>query len=353
MQHPTRKMLATLATTAGALTLAILCSPTPLDAKPPAKKKAPKLRMCTSGVLDKAKKPREWEHRRSAVVASGKPDHSAQDLLTTSDHGVTIVGKFAYGRSSKDLEDELVEILIDACDGSYKSLGSARTNDDGRIAFALDKARLPEPGVYGIVLRVEGDGSAITSTLRVFPPKTRLVVFDIDGTLTTKDAEIFEDAIADFFEPIYDKEVVPEERASAVEITQLRHAQGYPLVYLTGRPYALTRITREWLTTQGFAPGNLHVTDESEQVLPTESGVGIFKRDYLKSLTAKGFILEAAYGNAETDIFAYANANVSPARTFIAGVHGGKKGTQAVGEGYEKHLVAAKKEAAARQPFTR
>jgi len=335
-----------------ALVSCTFCYTSSLEARTP-KKAKPKLQVCTSGVLDKLEKHRDWEHRRSALVASGKADHSAQDILTTTRHGVTLTGKFAYGRSSKDLEDEFVEILIDACDGSYKSLGTAKTDDDGRISFALDMARLPKPGVYNLALRVQGDGTVARATLRVFPPKTKLVVFDIDGTLTTKDAEIFEDAIADFFEPIYDEDVVPEKRPGAVEVTKLRHAQGYPLVYLTGRPYALTRITREWLNTQGFAPGNLHVTDESEQVLPTEKGVGVFKRDYLKSLIARGFILEAAYGNAETDIFAYSAAKVSPRRTFIAGPHGGKEKTQPLGEGYDTHLPEAKKEAAPQQPFRR
>ena len=311
------------------------------------------LQRCQSAPLPTDLPEEEWQHTRNKAITLASADHSSQDALTTTTHGTRIEGKFAYGKVSKDLEDERVEILIDDCSGQYRSLGIKVTDSDGRIAFEIPTADLPAPGVYSIYLRVLGDNSSARSSLGVYPPQTRLVVFDIDGTLTTKDAEIFQDAIADFFEPIYSGDVVPESREGAVEITALRAQQNYPLVYLTGRPYALTRITREWLNTQGFAPGNLHVTDESEQVLPTEKGVGVFKRDYLKSLIARGFILEAAYGNAETDIFAYSAAKVSPRRTFIAGPHGGKEKTQPLGEGYDTHLPEAKKEATPKQPFRR
>ena len=65
-----------------ALVSCTFCYTSSLEARTP-KKAKPKLQVCTSGVLDKLEKHRDWEHRRSALVASGKADHSAQDILTT------------------------------------------------------------------------------------------------------------------------------------------------------------------------------------------------------------------------------------------------------------------------------
>ncbi len=293
----------------------------------------------------------DWEHTRNEIVTLGSDEHTSQDTLAVTTKEARIEGKFAYGAVSKDLEDEWVEVFLDDCSGAFVKLGERLTDSDGRVAFSIAPEALPTPGTYAVYLRVKGDQTSARSVLRVFPEGTRLMVFDIDGTLTTKDSEIFGDAIADFFEPIYSGDVVPEARPKAAEITTARAAQGYQLVYLTGRPYVLTRITREWLITQGFAPGTVHVTNSNREVLPNDSGVGEFKRGYLLSLKALGLEIEAAYGNAETDIFAYAGAGVPPARTYIAGEFGGDGGTQAVGDGYESHLPVAAAEPDAAQPF--
>ena len=309
------------------------------------------LQRCQSAPLPTDLPEEEWQHTRNKAITLASADHSSQDALTTTTHGTRIEGKFAYGKVSKDLEDERVEILIDDCSGQYRSLGIEVTDSDGRIAFEIPTADLPAPGVYSIYLRVLGDNSSARSSLGVYPPQTRLVVFDIDGTLTTKDAEIFQDAIADFFEPIYSGDVVPESREGAVEITALRAQQNYPLVYLTGRPYVLTRITREWLETQNYPHGTVHTTNSNSEVIPSEDNVGVFKRDYLLDLLDRDFILEMGYGNATTDIFAYGEANIPTSRTYIAGEHGGEGMTQVVGDDYLQHLPEAQMDPDAVQPF--
>ena len=88
-------------------------------------------------------------------------------------------------------------------------------------------------------------------------------VIEVEG------AEVFEDAIADFFAPIGTGDYVPEVRADGVAIANLRHQQGYVILYLSGRPYWLTDITRQWLADLGFAPGNLYVANSTAQVMPT------------------------------------------------------------------------------------
>ena len=128
----------------------------------------------------------EWNHFTSrVVVASGSPNHSAQDIITTPARPVTIPGKFTYGALGKDLEDEMVEVWMDDCSGSYVKLGETVTDDDGRVAFIIEGQDLPPVGSYNLYLRVSGDDSATRSTLRVLAEGSAVVVFDIDATLTS------------------------------------------------------------------------------------------------------------------------------------------------------------------------
>ena len=63
-------------------------------------------------------------------------------------------------------------------------------------------------------------------------------------------------------------------------------------------------------------------------------------------------MVDFAYGNATTDIFAYAQAGVAPQQTMIMGDHGGEAGTVDGGEGYTQHLTDVGSEAPVQQPFT-
>ncbi len=71
--------------------------------------------------------------------------------------------------------------------------------------------------------------------------------------------------------------------------------------------------------------------------------MGAFKAGVLEDLTARvGLRFVAAYGNAPTDICAYAEAGIDPAVTNIVGSHGGEacddgEPTQAVSD-YRDHL---------------
>lgn len=286
-----------------------------------------------------------FEHFGSdLLVAAADPGHSAHDVLITDDHTAVLEGKFAYGFLSKDLEDELVEVWMDDCAGGYTLLGESVTDSDGRIYFPLSPEELPAHGAYQIWMRVVGDSSSVSLTLRVVPPQTPVIVFDIDATLTVDDLELFADLGVDLFEPIFHGEYVPEHRAGSREITALRHAQGYQVVYLTGRPYLLTDRSRQWLEDVGAAPGSLRLTDSNLEILPTESGVGEFKATYLEHLRDVGLDLSGAYGNATTDIYAYGRAGLPLERTWILGAHGGEEGTQALGDDYLEHLPQAEAE---------
>jgi phosphatidate phosphatase PAH1 len=250
-----------------------------------------------------------------------------QDVVATPGSAATIRGKFAYGVVSKDLEGEDVRVFLDDCAG-WKSLGDFRTDGDGRISAPVPTAL--GAGVYEVRLEVLGDASVAPGRLWILPIGTHLAVTDVDGTLTTGDEELVEDVIADLFGPIFSGDRVPEAYPASAELTDALVGRGYVLVYLTGRPYWLTAKTRDWLAAGGFAAGPLHVADSNGEALPLEAAVGAYKRDYLESLAAQGFILDEAYGNAATDVYAYAAAGIAPGTTWIIGPNGGSGGTNAV-----------------------
>ncbi len=249
---------------------------------------------------------------------------------------ITIEGKFTYGGSSKDLEDEPVLGFLDTA-GGWISLGEERTNDDGRVRFTI--ASPLSIGVYDVRLVVGGDASAAEARLWVLPRATRLTIFDIDGTLTTSDEEIIKNVKADLFSPLLHREYVPKAYPGAARLTMAQAARGYVNVYLTGRPYWLANTTRSWLEGPlGFAPGVLHVTDSNEEAVPKQKGVGAFKLKFLKKLVDDGFLLDVAYGNARTDIWAYLGAGLPPEAVWIIGKYGGGNGTHKVKDSWEERV---------------
>lgn len=262
----------------------------------------------------------DWRHlTTSVVVATGAANHSAQDVIAHPGAAPSLPGKFSYGVISKDLEDEDVRVTLDDCSG-WRDLGVAATNGDGRIAVSAPATL--GPGVYEVHFQVLGDGSTTTSYLWILPADTHVVVSDIDGTLTESDSQLFMQ--------ILDGSHVPVPYPGAVALTTAHAAKGAIVVYLTGRPYWLTGQTRDWIANLGFAPGPLHVTDSNEEAVPAESGVGAYKLAWLQGLRTQGYVIDFAYGNATTDIYAYLNAGIAADAVWIIGDHAGEMGTHAV-----------------------
>lgn len=302
-------------------------------------------RACMSGDLD-ATPTGEFESWWNQVSAWEDAKHIAEDVLVTDGADAPLFAKFAYGPLFNDLEDEEVEIWLSTCSGGVRFVGAARTNDKGQLDTTLDAGLIDGVGDYTLFYRVVGDGTIATATLRSFAVGTRIQVFDIDGTLTTADSELF----VDLFSELSDGSYVPEARGGAVETVRTRVDQGYPIVYLTGRPYWLDGITNEWLDDLDFPFATLHLARTNADILPLESSVGEYKATYLDHLLALGFEVDFAYGNATTDIYGYGMAGVDPAATLIMGTHGGEGGTVAGGDDYWAHLAEIELEPAAQQP---
>ncbi len=267
-----------------------------------------------------------FRHKRSALVAAiAGAEHHGDDTLAIAGQPLELRVKLAYGPTSKDLEDEDVRVWVDVC-GSWLLGGTGRSNDNGvaRIAVGAPIA----VGVHDLRFQVAGDGSTAEARLWLLPAGTHLVVTDIDATMTVSDGELGRDLTMAALQRQYDEKIHP----GAVDLTLAHAERGHVVVYLTGRPYVLESRTRGFLRRGGFAGGPLVLTDDMMAALPTADGVGNFKRRRLQALLAAGFVVDAAYGNASTDISAFLDAGLPATSVFIIGKHGGERGTQAVSD---------------------
>jgi phosphatidate phosphatase PAH1 len=302
----------------------------------------PVLRRCVGRTFTPDPK-QKWKKWTSGIVALGRPRHAGRDEIVAEGASVTIKGKFAYGSVSKDLEGETVRLFIDDCTG-WKKVADLTTNSDGRAERNLGVLPL---GVYEIRFQVMGDQSLAPATLWVLPRGTHLTVFDIDGTLTIDDGELVHEVFSDIF---FD-EYVPQAYPSARELVQAHEGIGHIPVYLTGRPYWLTFHTRRWLTGGDFPLAPLRVTDSNTTSLPTEGNVGTYKKNFLTGLQSAGFVIDFAYGNASTDIYAYLGAGIPAALTWIIGKHAGEQGTNAVTGSWAARTAEVENLPAVEQPF--
>jgi hypothetical protein len=223
--------------------------------------------------------------------------------------GVTTPGG---GLFSNPIIDEYVSLWT--YDGTaWKTLGRDLTDEDGLFTISGDVV----PNGQRVYAMLEGDGTCAEAYDDVFPMGEKVVVTDIDGTLTTSDGELLME--------IADETYTPAMMGHADLLTQTWAMKGYPVIYLTNRPHVLRAESREWLDNLAFAPGPL-ITSNG-----TASDAAAYKTVWLQRMVqAFGWQIVAAYGNASTDITAYANAAIPKADTFIVGPLAGSDGTQPI-----------------------
>ena len=212
-----------------------------------------------------------WRHRRTPVftISQGAPQHRCRDSLAVAGGPQEVICKFAYGPWDKDLEDEDVEVFVRP-EGSdaWRRLGVGRTgrgehrdgtrdirNLDGWMVFPIPGAAALPPGRHRVRAVVQGDGAAVEADLWVLAPSHAVVVFDIDGTLTTGDSELTRELANAAAEEIYH----PKIRAGAADVIRARVAAGALPVYLTARPDRLTNRTRAWLEAENLPAGPLQL----------------------------------------------------------------------------------------------
>jgi phosphatidate phosphatase PAH1 len=275
----------------------------------------------------------EWEHSESSLVkASGAPTHRGRDMFFRADEPQWVLGKFAYGPSDYDLEDEQIDLyLLRGCTGEWESLGSVHTTNEGshedvegvvdtggRVYFEIPADRRLEPGRHRIHMIVRGDLSSADQYIEVVPEGTPVVLTDVDGTLTTSETEEFFDLLSG---------TLPEVRPGAPEALQALAAKGYHPIYLTARPEFLGTRTHEFVRERGLPPGIVHTSLFFDGALGSEAVT--FKTGELAAFAARGLVPTFAFGNTESDGEAYENAGIQPLdhRVFIEfdDAHGGRR----------------------------
>lgn len=295
----------------------------------------------------------ERSSTRSWTVTQGAANHRGHDAVVGPDDPQWLIGKFAYGPLDKDLKEEWVDVFV-GLPSEWRKVARLKTtregnheavrgvaDDGGRIYHALSP-HLPV-GVYPVRFHVEGDASAATQVLTVVAPGTEAVVFDIDGTLTASDREVFKELKA----LLEDRRYVPAVRPGATAVARQWASRGYLVVYVTARPDNLRAATRAWLASQGFPPGPVLLSNRVRDVIPGDA-VREFKHDTLAQLTEKGLVrLVAGYGNAATDVAVYRDAGVPAERLYLVG-ETAAKGAQSVR--FPTHLKALEALARAAHP---
>ena len=254
--------------------------------------------------------PRQaWRHTHLGTLLSGvdSAEHAADDVVIPAGTAATVAGRFTYTALHKDLErEEIVTLLAGRAGCATTRLASSLTDSDGRAEATTPP--LPA-GQYPYFMLVPGDGTSADGMIWAIEPGTKAVLFDIDGTLTTSDGELFEDLLGGNAEMFPDANAVVQRWADA----------GYLIIYVTGRPNFLRNHTRQWLSRNKFAPGALFTVNRLRDTRPTAGGVGTFKAALINQLRAAGVQIERAYGNAGTDACAYLRNGIDPSRVFMTG----------------------------------
>lgn len=240
--------------------------------------------------------------RHAIVTRFARPAHRGYDLISTSTDEQVLRGKLAYGVVDKTLTREDVELY--ACiAGDWRSLGTARTDDRGVFAVRLEgAARLPV-GLRNIYASVVADRSGMHFVAYIAPAHSRVVVSDVDGTLTASESS-FVKAV------LLGKGVGAQ--PGAAEALQFAAKSGYQVVYVTARGDRFTDATRAWLARNGFPRGPVRLAP-SFLVKPGASTIA-YKERALRDLTP---FEVRALGNRHTDVAAYGRSGIKAEHIFI------------------------------------
>ncbi|NVB78018.1 MAG: hypothetical protein HOV81_06440 [Kofleriaceae bacterium] len=247
-----------------------------------------------------------WRHTTSSLYASLDPHHRGIDLVAAAEDALqTLGGRLTYGPTDKDLEDEDVDVFVCAS-GTWRNLGRATTDDEGRFTMTLSGAQRLPSGLHDLYLSVVGDRSGVPFVGLVAPSGTPVVVADVDGTLTES-----ENAYPTWLALGGDVAAHPDAPAALAAAA----SRGALIVYVTARGDRFTQDTRDWFAAKGFPKGPLKMPT-AIVTLPGDETIAL-KTELLMSLSA--FELSAGVGNRASDIAAYGNAGLSPDRIFIKG----------------------------------
>jgi hypothetical protein len=239
----------------------------------------------------------------NAAPTSAGIDYSGRKAVTGDTNGLISTG----------LAGEFVSLwTYDPASSSWMMLDRMMTDANGEYDFPSTSytAANGQP-VYALL---EANGTCAEHFNYEAAAGTKVVVVDIDGTLTLSDNE--------FLMQVSDDTYVPVQMGAAAAMTQAWATKKYQVIYLTARPHVFISESRTWLETQGFPQGPIITENDGD------TNAQPYKTLWLQRMTAAfGWDVYAAYGNALTDIGAYAAVNIPLSNTFIVGPEAGSGGT--------------------------
>jgi hypothetical protein len=258
---------------------------------------------------------REWIHTSSSITAAlGFANHRGRDMYYNPDDTIWVMGKFAYGVTDDDIEDEDVDVWLDrGCDGAWELLDTVRTTNDGDhptvegvedtggwVFYDATSSNLGV-GRHRFLLVVGGDLSTAEVYVDLVEPGTPIVLSDVDGTLTTEENEEFTALLTG---------ATPDANPDSAEVLSTLAQKGYRVMYLTARPQFLGGRTREFLAERGYPLGLVHTTLSFTGA--TGGSAVTYKTAELAALADRGLVPAWAFGNTASDAEAYDNAGLLP-----------------------------------------
>ncbi|MBU1069780.1 haloacid dehalogenase [Myxococcota bacterium] len=274
----------------------------------------------------------DWNHSiiSATTAASGSPGHMMHDEMVPENTPVIVTAKFDYNSAlHKDLQDEWILVYLWGTGRSdWELLGRYLTDTDGKIQIQVGGLGA---GTYMLRGVVAGDLTEAVGYVTVIGTNRQAVVFDIDGTLTTSDAEVMQD-----WAGFTTAEMYPY----ADLVVQYYVDHGFHVAMVTGRPYWLAVETRQWLADHSMPFHSIRFTSDNGTTVSGQE-TQAYKTGYLEGLIATcGLDIVRAYGNSDTDVWAYDAVGVSKTQTFIIGDIAGMEQTQPIvceGCGYQSH----------------
>lgn len=244
----------------------------------------------------------------SASPAQGVADFKGRKARTTDTTGL----------SSYPLTGEFVSLWsYDDTQQKWTTLGRTTTDTNGYYDLPATSAPPNGNPVYAML---EADGTCAVHYDYLLPPGSKVVVADIDGTLTTSNDELLHE--------LADGSYQPAMMTDANGMMQAWATKKYPVIYLTARPHLYRAESRQWLDALKFPLGSL-IT--SNATLSTDPATEAYKANWLaRMVTSFGWTIVAAYGNEDTDIQAYQSVNIPNDHIFIVGPSGGDLGSTAI-----------------------
>ena len=246
-------------------------------------------------------------HRRSRLVTRlGSPRHRGLDLVATPDvQRQVLTGTIGYGKIHKNLDDEDVELF--ACErGGWIRIGTARTDDEGEFTLALEGSARLGVGMRDLYVSVVGDRTGARFLGYVAPAGTRMIVSDIDGTLTSSERAYVKTVVAG---------VMAKAQPGAPAAFGVLAERGYQPVYVSARGEQFTEATRAFLDAHGFPRGPILLA-RAAATIPGPDTV-VFKTRAMETLTRAGLVVAGGVGNRATDIAAYQAIGLAANRIFI------------------------------------